>query len=220
MTQRPPGSAGAPVYRLRTAIVSGAAVGTALVALVLLGWSALIPVAVIGGVLVLALQERSGLASGRGPGQCHTGLPLPLGAAHVGPAAPCSGRLRRRWHWWATAAATTTFVVGVPYVAVLWTLFGNHDGGVRSCDGGFRVQDWTSERTATGRAIAKCDWLDGWSTRRVRHVLGPPSAGREVGYLVWDVGPSKSGIGPTSWFLILRERGGRIVLSTAERRPV
>jgi hypothetical protein len=52
------------------------------------------------------------------------------------------------------------------------------DEATFDCKRGFRVADWQStRRLRTGQSIAKCDWLAGWSERRVRRDLGRPDFG-------------------------------------------
>jgi hypothetical protein len=126
----------------------------------------------------------------------------------------------RRWlAIGAGVVALGAIVIGIGWALSLWTLFGDKEPGVRSCTGGFRVADWRRDRKATGRAIAKCNWLDGRRIDAVVRDLGTPDLAPYHHFYSWDVGYSKNGIGPTDWFLVLTERGGVVTQSTAEERP-
>lgn len=72
------------------------------------------------------------------------------------------------------------------------------------CDGGFIKADWQSHKTTTGRAVAECDWFDGETVTSMRRALGKPDHPPHRGWYTWEIGDSRAGIGPASWFLLLR----------------
>jgi hypothetical protein len=103
---------------------------------------------------------------------------------------------------------------------MIYTFFGDNEPAVRSCEGGFKSAEWQADPKATGRAIAKCDWLDGRPVAEVVRVLGKPGFPPYRGYYSWYLGPSKNGIGPMGWDLTLRVKHGVVVESQAEERNV
>ncbi|HMJ34400.1 MAG TPA: hypothetical protein VK501_10830 [Baekduia sp.] len=97
--------------------------------------------------------------------------------------------------------------------------------GRSTCDHGFRTQDWRdrsesgTKQIRTGRAIARCDWLDGWSRARVTKALGRPDA-RSGRSSTWILGDKPDALGPTLWELRLKfDRHGRVTSSDAITRP-
>lgn len=56
-------------------------------------------------------------------------------------------------------AAAATWLGATALLTWMW--FGQDEGAVPSCEREFHREDWLRDMKATGRAIAKCDWLDG-----------------------------------------------------------
>ena len=105
-------------------------------------------------------------------------------------------------------------VVAVAAVVVVVTA----GDGLPSCDDDFERTDWTNDREGTGRAVAKCDWLDGKPIAAVVRALGKPDQPPYHGWYTWEIGSADGAIGPSAWFLLLRVRHGDVVRSIAKTR--
>lgn len=137
-------------------------------------------------------------------------------------------RVRQAWSglsgFWRTivivvaSLAAVSAVITAVAALLLFLAFRSNDPDVRSCDGGFKKSEWRQDRKAVGRAIGKCDWLEGWTTAQMYAALGNPDYAPYQRYYTWDLGAADQGIGPMNWFLIIRVRDGRVMSMDAEAR--
>lgn len=131
---------------------------------------------------------------------------------------------------WTTAILASVvgiaFWVFVANVVLAGTLFMDlgraHHRETRTvdCDRGFAVVDWKRDRLKTGQSIAKCDWFDGWSARRVERAIGKSDPVGDRREPRWAIGDSASSIGPTLWELELSlDQRDRVADSRTGTRP-
>jgi hypothetical protein len=91
-----------------------------------------------------------------------------------------------------------------------WAVKGEHEEDTFACDRGFRASDWRQAPLRTGQSIAKCDWLEGWSARKVRETLGRPDFHTTPRRLAYPLAISEKGLGPLQWYVMIvldRPRG-------------
>jgi hypothetical protein len=107
-------------------------------------------------------------------------------------------------------------IVAVATVGVVYSLL---DGSKPDCADGFDKADWERHKTGTGQAIAECDWFDGKPRVEVIDALGRPDWRPYRGWYTWELGSSRGGLGPASWFLEIRVQDGVVTKSQAKVRP-
>lgn len=127
-------------------------------------------------------------------------------------------RVRQVWPWVGGVVAVAALMAAV-YV----NQWRSDDPAPWSCDRGLRSEDWKpfghDDRVRTGRAIAKCGWVDGWTRQEVEARLGPSDSGTRKRFMSYELGDCDCGLGPTHWFLVLRfspGTGGRVVEAEAD----
>jgi hypothetical protein len=90
------------------------------------------------------------------------------------------------------------------------------------CDHGFRAADWNShQRLKTGQSIAKCGWLNGWSSEHIRTTLGRPDFGPRTAPEYVLPGGEDAGEDLHEWLLKVHfDTSGRVTSARTETMPI